>query len=1176
MSTYTFVGNLGLIMTQFFDTLQAKISSLTSSLHRNDNLLKVTGLTPEHAAFAMAQFYSAHKNRSFLCVVTDVEQAKQIESILFSLIEQAKIFVVSGNESNPYLHLLASESTLFERFAVLDQLAQQPKGVIVLTTIEALALKVPPPTFFKEHSFSLQVSDILGPHELAKKLIELGYSHSTTVEEPGTFVQKGEIFDIFPISHRPVRIHYFDDMVEEIFLIDLETQKTIKDQKFDQVRVGVCPGTLTQTAYATQLRENIPMPGPAYKNRFEARKALFNHLQDNQLFESYPYYTPLFFAQPATLLDYLGDCDIHFFDYSHSLDELLSFFEEMRADYETQLADLESTLLLSAPETLYNTELQKTLENLSALAFDQIDIDALDTQQGNATHLKIESSRAFLYRNVGSTANRQEFLAKSLKFIQEYFKLSGQIVFALKNDSTKDELGHFFEHLSFDSDILKRISFLKTPLSSGFFYENEKTLVLAEADFFAAKKTVSKGPSKKQLDLFAEQISTLKVGDFVIHSEHGLGEYLGLESHEFSGISSDFLVLKYADNDKVYVPVYKLNLIQKHAGEAAGLKPESLRTNKFAAMKTRARTSAKKLAFDLLRLQAERQSSEAYAFHPPDDYFEEFETAFPFEETPDQLQAISNVLEDMQKPNPMDHLVCGDVGFGKTEVAMRAAFKAVQDKKQVVVLVPTTVLALQHYTSFTKRYKDFPISIEFLSRFKSPKESTQIKSKLEEGEIDIIIGTHRILSDSIKFKDLGLVIVDEEQRFGVGHKEKLKVLKSSVDFLTLTATPIPRTLQLAFLGIRDMSLIQTPPPKRQSIKTYVIKQDDLTLQSALKKELNRGGQVFIVHNKVHDIEHYTHYIQELVPEAKIVFAHGQLPERELEKRMKAFYAGEYQILISTTIIESGIDIPNANTMIVDRADTYGLSQLHQLRGRIGRSDKKAYAYLVVPNNRSLTPVAEKRLKALQTYADIGSGFSIASCDLEIRGAGDILGGDQSGHVEAVGLELYMELLKEAIFELRGEKKLVRKDIEITLPQAAFIPNHFIKDSSQRLKFYKRLSNCEDLQQLELIRDELNDMYGLFPTELETLFCVLSSRINLQSCGIKSIQVAGKLIRFVFEKSFLEANDELRNNVVDFFLKRPKVYQFSPDYKVSYNHKEEITPSFLVEFSKDIAQQILPC
>ncbi|TNE99262.1 MAG: transcription-repair coupling factor, partial [Deltaproteobacteria bacterium] len=701
-------------------------------------------------------------------------------------------------------------------------------------------------------------------------------------------------------------------------------------------------------------------------------------------------------------------------------------------------------------------------------------------------------------------------------------------------------------------------------------------LVLSEGDLFANKQTKAKHVRQQDLDLFAEQLGTLKEGDFVIHNDHGIGKYIGMESLNHGGQEADFVVLEYTSQDKVYVPVYKLNLIQKHADSGATVHIDSLRTARFNKVKERARSGIKKLAIDLLRLQAERQTAKAFQFSEPDHDFKEFELSFPFDETPDQLAAIDDVLASMQRPTPMDHLVCGDVGFGKTEVAMRAAYKAVLDHKQVAVLVPTTVLALQHFYSFKERFKNFAVNIEFLSRFKSPKETTKIKSDLEKGEIDIVIGTHKLLSDKIKYADLGLVVVDEEQRFGVGHKEKLKVLKKSVDFLTMTATPIPRTLQLAFLGLRELSLIKTAPPKRQSIKTYLIKEDDRTIQAAIDKELIRGGQVFIVHNKVQDMENYVAYIRDLAPSAKIIFAHGQLPEKELETRMQKFYNNEYQILISTTIIESGIDIPNANTMIIDRADTFGLAQLHQLRGRIGRSDKKAYAYFVIPKHRSLTQIAEKRLKALQTYAEVGSGFNIATCDLEIRGAGDILGGEQSGHIEAIGLELYMELLKEAIAELKGEKRIGNRNIEISAPFPSYIPNDYIENSGERLKTYKKLSNCTDIESLKKMEEDLLDIYGAHPTPLKNLFALLESRNILQETGLSSCKVVGTSVIYQFDKGILDSDVQLRNKVVEIFLSQPKKYQFTPDYKVHYSHGSEVDGDTLISLAQNIAGQIQPC
>jgi len=640
---------------------------------------------------------------------------------------------------------------------------------------------------------------------------------------------------------------------------------------------------------------------------------------------------------------------------------------------------------------------------------------------------------------------------------------------------------------------------------------------------------------------------------------------------------SDFLILQFDEGDKVYLPVYKLNLIQKHSDSINGQKLASLRHNKFNQVKERAKQSAKALAFSLIELQAKRMTSKAHRFSPPDHLYNEFELSFPFQETPDQQRAINLALEKMQSAQPMDLLICGDVGFGKTEVAMRAAFKAVLDKKQVAILVPTTILALQHFLTFTERFKNFPVNIDHISRFRTKKECDKIYQDVREHKVDILIGTHALLSNDVQYSDLGLVIVDEEHRFGVGHKEKLKLIKESVDFLTLTATPIPRTLQLSFLGLRDMSLIQTAPPRRQSIKTYVIKEDPATIKEAIEKELHRGGQVYIIHNRVNDIEIFSSKIRELVPQSKIVIGHGQLSEKELEQRMKAFIQGEYNILIATTIIESGIDIPNANTMIIDRADTFGLAQLHQLRGRIGRSDKKAYAYLSVPAFQNIGVDAEKRLKALQTYADIGAGFALASCDLEIRGAGDILGAEQSGHMEAIGLELYMQLIKEAINELKGAKTVSTKiDIEINTPFPAYIPSSYITDASTRLKQYKSLSNLETLELLDDAEDQYVDVYGAIPIEVKNLFVVLRARLLLSRLNVKSVQLARKSLILKFNAATLDQNVPLRNQIVDFFIKRPKVYQFTPDYKLIYSRDNDFDLEALLRFSKDIAQQLNLC
>ncbi len=1168
----------------FFHSLHEKLKSWQGSHPRS---FELTGLKVEHWNYFYFQEIhngldkSCIKNSQVL-IFEDQDRAEDFANEMDARISQnhqTRILFYPGHEHSPYSGVIASEVQFLERLKVLSFLCQKnDTKFIIATTLEALGLKTVPPRFFS-HAQTVQVDDIISPMELKKKCVHLGYQSTSSVEEPGTFSHKGEIFDLYPIDGEPTRIHYFDDLVESMYLIDPQSKKTLKDHPITKLSLVPGPLNLIQDDLVLALRENLPTPLPGHKNKFEVRKAIFQHLSDNQLFPNYVNYEGLFHNDSRSLYDYIRELNVTYIliDAEKISRNFLDFREEVLQDFSREQELIESDVVLPSPDRIYNFNFfQSIQENHHSLHVEPLKI-FLEKDLGsnidleNTVHLNISLAKNFLRDHVNPTLPRSEFISECLLFLEKFFKHSGRIIFCSYTENSREELKHLIELKNWGRDLLERTSFEIYRLEEGFFYDSEKTIIITDGDLFSIKKSKNNTKSAVDLDLFAEQLSTLKIGDYVIHSEYGVGEYLGLEALEIGGEKSDYLIIKYSENDKVYVPVYKLNVIQKHAEGEAGLKLDSLRTNKFQALKARAKTSVKTLAFDLLKLQAERELAKAYAFSPPEENYHDFEMAFPFDETADQMKAIQSVLDEMQKPRPMDFLVCGDVGFGKTEVAMRAAFKAVLDKKQVAVLVPTTILALQHYNSFVKRFKNFPVNIEFVSRFKSAKESKEIFQKTKEGKVDILIGTHKILSESLDFLDLGLVIVDEEQRFGVGHKEKMKLLKSSVDFLTLTATPIPRTLQLAFLGLRELALIKTAPPRRQSIKTYIIKEDEYTIQTAIKKELQRGGQVFIVHNKVQDMEQYVHFIRELVPEAKIIFAHGQMSEKDLEERVTAFYNGQYQILIATTIIESGIDIPNANTMIIDRADTFGLAQLHQLRGRIGRSDKKAYAYFIVPRLKEVSTIASKRLHALQTYAEMGAGFNLATVDLEIRGAGDILGATQSGHIEAVGLELYMELLKEAISEIKGERRLMKKDIEIQTPFEAFIPNKYIQDATERLKTYKRLSNCENLDQLLLIKEELEDVFGIFPMELSNLFHLIEVRIHLQSSGVKNVNVLGKTIIVKFDPKVFESYPALRDQIIQFFISRPKIYQFTPDFKVVYNLKDTVTQKDLLAFAKEVSK-----
>lgn len=1168
-----------IVLKNIMDLFTPLRTKLNTWLDSRQHDLTIDGINREHWAFIKFLFErdNSQNQLSNLLIFENYDQAEQFYEILKSSFSKTKLVFYPGLDASPYSGMYASESAQLARHAALERITQLNnetvnKNIFVVTSIDSLALKVPPSKFFTETRFKISESDIISPDDLAGKLVQLGYSSSFTVEEQATFSKKGEIFDIYPVGHHPIRIHYFDEMIEEIYEIDKETLKTIKANKIESLTIAPGPTIFCASEYANNLRNHLPRPRANQRDLLEARNDIFSKLSSGMLFENYPVYTPLFFKEDEaqTLFDYIDDkWSITVFDRDNTEDNLSNYFDELVSEFE----DCEE--LIPEPKYFYDFSTLDKLKEKPILNLNHLNISANLDHDASIVDLNLRPFKGYISNFDINYHIKKEFLSGLFKHIQTEFKYSGKIIFTTQNENSKKEIDHLIETFEVDGEIKKRIEFIPFKLSEGFYYPSDKLLIVSDSDLFSIRRDKAKVSKIHDYDLFAEQLASLKEGDYVIHSKHGIGKYLGLEAMDIGGSKTDYLVILYKGNDKVFVPIYKMNLIQKHAGSETTVAVDSLRTNKFSALTARARESVKKLAFDLLKLQAERASTPAFAFSPPDHDYKEFELSFPFNETPDQKNAIDSVIDKMQSTAAMDFLVCGDVGFGKTEVAMRAAFKAVLDGKQVAVLVPTTVLALQHFNSFVKRFEKFPVRLDYLSRFKSGKEEKETKEKLEKGEIDIIVGTHKLLGKTIKFKDLGLVVVDEEQRFGVAHKNKLKLLKSSVDFLTLTATPIPRTLQLSFLGLKDLALIKTAPPRRQSIKTYVIKEDDHTIQAAINRELKRGGQVFIVHNRVQDIEEYTAYIRELAPEAKIVYAHGQLPEKELESRISAFYNGAYQILISTTIIESGIDIPNANTMIVDRADRYGLAQLHQLRGRIGRSDKKAYCYFVVPGNRNISEIAAKRLKALQTYADMGSGFQIANCDLEIRGAGDILGAHQSGHIEAIGLELYMELLTEAIQELRGEKKVLSKDIEINTPFAAFIPAHFISESSERLKYYKQLSNSKSIEDITALKETIFDIYGPGPDEFNQLIAILEARSYLMPCGVRSAQLIDNTIIFQFDENMMSKNEELRNNILNNFLTMTRKYRFTPDYKLIYTHKTTISPSSLVEFCQEIAEKIVP-
>ncbi len=817
----------------------------------------------------------------------------------------------------------------------------------------------------------------------------------------------------------------------------------------------------------------------------------------------------------------------------------------MKEAYDLSQEDISNDSIMPNISTLFN----KKLELKKSIKIEEFNNK---TSQSLGDDIFIESKNLRHLLDLKPQFTKSDFLEKLTFYIESNYHHFNDIYFMGESYQLFKEI---FENRKIS---LSKLSFLESDYKESFYNSLNNSLYLSSSDIFNQKrKPRNKTKRKKEnIDFFAEQLTSLKPGDFIVHKSFGVGIYLGIKNLNNSD-DSDFVEIEYKDKDKVYVPLYNLDLIQKYADANSSCTVSDLKSKKFNQKKSKARLAAKKLAFDIIKLQAERNAYKGYAYSPPGDEYSTFEDEFPFTLTKDQNTAIEDILSDMCQEKPMDRLVCGDVGFGKTEVSMRAAFKAIEDGKQVAVLVPTTILSLQHYMNFKERFKKFAVNIDFISRFKSTKETNEIFENLTSGKIDIVIGTHKLLSDKVKFKNLGLVVIDEEHRFGVAQKEKLKLLKANTDFLTLTATPIPRTLQLAFLGIKEVSLIQTPPPKRQSINTFMVRDDNQTIKNALEKELKRNGQIFVIHNRVQDIEILVSKIRSLVPQAKIVYAHGQLNEKDLEKRIQDFFDKKYDILVATTIVESGIDIPTANTMIINNSHSFGLAQLHQLRGRIGRSTRKAFCYFLIPKSKKLNKNAEKRLEALQRYSDIGSGFALASSDLEIRGAGDILGAEQSGHIQNIGMELYSEMLNDAIQELKGEKATLEKfDVEVNLSFPSYLSKNFIQDQNTRLKYYKKISNSRSDDQLNSLKDELIDIYGKLPEETVNLFNLISIRNLFNNLPVNSIKISEKSISMKLNEEYLKDNEEKRNKIVNFFMSDLSKFKLSPNFLVKISSKQE--------------------
>ncbi len=995
-------------------------------------------------------------------------------------------------ETSPYVEISFDRAAMMSRMGVLFRLSQGYQGEILVASASAWRRRVMPRRAFVELCDLYQAEEEVDREAAITRLVACGYNRAQVVEDPGTFSVRGGILDLFPpLSRYPFRLEFFSDLVESIRLFDPVSQRTLRPIP----EVVIHPVRETIPTGQGEVRGRILQAADAVNYPSSRTRALLEEVASGREFFGIEAITPAFHDElepvsaylppgvPLLVVDPEGISRVFSDEDSQSERAFAARLAEGRLTFppgdffvpQTQLAEemaRHPRILACAAEESGAVVSCPSRDN-SDLA---LDLRRAQSERGEQI-LKTLAARLRRWQ----AADRPVVIAAGGKGqrdrLEALLKGYGVICDVRDEPGTPDLLA--------ESPAGGAVQLQPGELRSGFRLA-EGLVVLAEEEIFGPK--ARKRRTKRLAGPGLGDLRELREGEHIVHAEHGIGLYQGLVKLDIKGVPADYLRLEYAGGDRLYLPVYRMNLVQKFSG-ADGPAPRLDRMGGATWDKKRSRVKkdVRKLAEELLQLYAQRASLSGYAFPPPDAAFNEFEATFPFSETPDQLQAVQDVQEDLAAPRPMDRLICGDVGFGKTEVALRAAFIAAMSGKQVALLAPTTVLVEQHCRTFTDRMKQYPLRVESLSRFRNRAEVRTVLADMALGRVDITIGTHRLLSSDVRFKDLGLLIIDEEQRFGVTHKEKLKRLRTQVDVITLTATPIPRTLQMSMMGMREISIIATPPVDRLAIRTFVSRYDDALVEEGITKELDRGGQVFFVHNRVDTIDQWAARIAALVPRARIAVAHGQMEPAKLERVMVDFVSGQYDILICTTIIESGLDIPRANTMFVNRADCFGLAQLYQLRGRIGRSRHRAFCYLMVPGLESMSDDARQRLNTLQRFTELGSGFSIASHDLEIRGAGDLLGAKQSGCIAAVGFETYGRILEEAVAEIKGEAIIRESDPELNTRVPAFIPDDYVEDTGQRLELYKRLSNAAtDEDAIGDLLAEMRDRYGERPQEVDAL------------------------------------------------------------------------------------------
>jgi len=1146
-----------------------QFKDILSNIEKKMYPIGVYGLSESAKDYLVNGVYEELDKSILILTHSDVEAKNIFEDLSFYVND---VYYYPTREMGFYNADAVSGDLRWERLKVMKKIAEGGKKIII-TCIEALAATYIPVNLLEKYIFKLSVGDTLNFNAFSEKLIQCGYERVDRVDTKGQFCIRGGIVDLYPpISALPFRIELFDEEIDSIRTFNSETQRSI--DKVVEIDIFPAKEIILNQESRDKGYNNIKADLDNVLGSFNKKKdkeaieritSLVNinleSLKESWSFKDIDSYMPYFYETTSTFLDYMKGSFIVVDDAQRCQGKLDSVYLEFEENYETFLK--RGSILPKQAESLINKErIYEELENLEVMTLNAI----AKTTKVLKPRCIISFSQITIYDYHGQLDMLIEDIKDKKSKGYKTIILSGtrtrgeRLIDTLRDRGIESVYKDSILNIEFGEVVVTFGNQLK-----GFEYPELKLCLISDKEVFgqSKRKTISRS-SKKGVSKI-KSFTELKLGDYVVHVNHGIGVYKGIKQLEVHGHKRDYLELSYNSGDTLYVPVEQLDLVQKYIGsEGKAPKISKLGGVEWVKAKNKVKNSIADIAEDLVKLYATRATLKGHKYSKDTVWQKQFEEEFPFDETPDQLIAIEEIKKDMESDKPMDRLICGDVGYGKTEVAVRAAFKAVMDGKQVAFLVPTTILAEQHYKNLTKRFSDFPVKVEMVSRFRTPAEQKLVIKATKEGNVDILIGTHRIIQSDVKFKDLGVLIIDEEQRFGVTHKEKIKSLRKNIDVITLTATPIPRTLHMSLTGVRDISVIETPPEERYPIQTYVVEFNDQLIRDAVLRELNRKGQVFFVYNRVETIKDMAAYIGKLVPEARVCIAHGQMTERELESVMIDFMESKYDILMCTTIIETGIDIQNTNTIIIYEADKMGLSQLYQLRGRVGRSNRIAYAYLTYKKDKVLTEVAEKRLKAIKDFTELGSGFKIAMRDLEIRGAGNMMGGAQHGHMAAVGYDLYCRMLEETVKNIRGdvEKEPIETSVEIKID--AYIPGTYIEDESQKIEIYKKIAAIDCHEDMLDIQEEIEDRFSDIPTSVANLMDISYLRCIAASVGIIEIKEVNDEIILQFDsnnrinKQLVKALVSKYNRSIVFKLGNEPAFA----YKLKDSNKEEMLKNLI--------------